>query len=349
MSRPDAGEVFLPREEYSLPPEDPISMRHRICRPAVFPLLGALSLCILLAGEELAQPAKGPGGFKAEKLEDCVVVKTPRGAEALRYQTKKPAGSKLSVESAAYFHPLTTPGGITLTDVAPDDHKHHRGVFLGWVEMHGRKHADFWGWGEKAPKEKRQILTTGVSDLTANGTGASFRVQNEWLADGEVMVHENLGVSFHAVEEAHVLDLTYTLEAASNVTLAQWAFSGFCVRGRKDGEVEAEGPRGLARYLDPKHEDPRSDWPSARWYAFTYKLQDGKTASVAVIDHPLNPPSLWHNHRELRMLNPCIVAPGRILLPAGKPLVLRYRVVAADGPASRQLLSALAEDWSAAK
>jgi hypothetical protein len=72
-------------------------------------------------------------------------------------------------------------------------------------------------------------------------------------------------------------------------------------------------------------------------------------AGVAVIDHPKNPPSLWHNHRGVRMLNPCIVAPGEVELKAGKPLVLRYRVVAHDGPTPRELMDRLAKEWAEAK
>ena len=65
----------------------------------------------------------------------------------LQYNVKKPADSKLSVESACYFHPFSTPSGAVITDVAPADHKHHRGIFLAWYDMKGKKDGDFWGWG----------------------------------------------------------------------------------------------------------------------------------------------------------------------------------------------------------
>ena len=68
-----------------------------------------------------------------------------------------------------------------------------------------------------------------------------------------------------------------------------------------------------------------------------------------MIDHPKNPPSLWHNHRGVRMLNPCIVAPGEVQLKAGEPLVLRYRVVAHDGQTPREVLDRLAKEWAEVK
>ena len=96
---------------------------------------------------------------------------------------------------------------------------------------------------------------------------------------------------------------------------------------------------------NPSHVKPESDWPAAPWYGYTLRLDDGKVAGVAVIDHPQNPRSFWHNHRDVRMLNPCIVAPAAVKLNANEPLVLRYRVVAHDGETPASELGRLAEAW----
>src|SRR2546422_9879576 len=90
------------------------------------------------------------------KSDDVIYVKSGT-RQILGYQLRKPAESKLAVESACYFHPLATPSGAVLTDVAPADHKHHRGIFLAWFDMHGKKDADFWGWGQFAPVKDRVI------------------------------------------------------------------------------------------------------------------------------------------------------------------------------------------------
>ena len=88
-------------------------------------------------------------------------VMSPKRQPIVTYWYERPEDSKLPVESGCYFHPLHTPKGVVVTDVAPPDHPHHRGVFLGWVEMHGKKDADFWGWGEHAPVKGRQIVNKG--------------------------------------------------------------------------------------------------------------------------------------------------------------------------------------------
>jgi hypothetical protein len=148
---------------------------------------------------------------------------------------------------------------------------------------------------------------------------------------------------------ANVLDLHYTLTPSADTTLSQWAFSGFCVRTRKDARLAAIGPKGEVKLPNPSHLNPKSDWPAKRWYAYALQLKDGGEIGVAVIDHPQNPPSLWHNHRDIRMLNPSIVAPAAVKLSAGKPLVLRYRVVAYDGQTRPDELDRLAGEFAEIK
>jgi hypothetical protein len=252
------------------------------------------------------------------------------------------------VEGACYFHPVMTPAGVVVTDVAPKDHPHHRGIFLAWVEMHGKKDADFWGWGEHAPTKGRKIVPGPTSGTNASSNGASFGVRNDWLAEGEPLIHEQLSAAVRPepAAKAYVIDLTYTLTPTADLTLSRWAFSGFCVRARGDGKVTAYSPAGEAKLPNPSHVKPESDWPAAPWYGYTLKFDDGKVAGVAVIDHPKNPPSLWHNHRDIRMLNPCIVAPAEVKLKGGDPLVLRYRVVAHDGETPVKELDRLAGEWA---
>ncbi len=304
-----------------------------------------LMLAVLAAFASVA-----PAHAQLAIVRDDHMISVRRGeTELLRYWLTKPPGTALSVESASFFHPLATPSGIPVTEVGPADHKHHRGIFLGWVEMHGRKDADFWGWGAHAPVTNRVIVATKDGTVrSANGV-VSYSVENEWRADGEAMIVEKLDAQLTARPEANWLDLHYALTPTQDITLARWAFSGFCVRTRRDGKLTAFSPKGEVRLPNPVHTNPDSDWPAERWYAVRLALAEGQTIGVAVIDHPANPPTLWHNHRDTFMLNPCIVAPKALELKQGKTLHLRYRVVAFDGepPASR--LNRLAQEFAKSK
>jgi hypothetical protein len=239
-----------------------------------------------------------------------------------------------------------TPGGVVVTDFAPSDHRHHRGLFLGWVEMHGVKDADFWGWGEHAPIKNRRIVTRPIFDVDTYNPNASFVAVSDWLAEETVLLEENLQATTQATEEANTVDLVYTLIPTGDMTLARWAFSGFCLRVRKDAELVFHSPLGVVTLPNPSHLKPESDWPDTPWYACTLKLKDGKTVGAAVLSHPSNPPTLWHNHRDVRMINPCIVAPGEVHLHKGKAFRLRYRLVTFDGDVPPKLLDKSAKEFA---
>jgi hypothetical protein len=73
------------------------------------------------------------------------------------------------------------------------------------------------------------------------------------------------------------------------------------------------------------------------------QLDSGETVGTAVIHHPDNPPSTWHNLKPVAMVNPCIAASAAVARKAGEPLRLRYRLVIHDGPAPTDLPNQLAE------
>ena len=293
---------------------------------------------VLLLFLILANAAAAENLLVVERGSSALHFKNPAGVVAASYNLS-PAHPGLPVKSGGYFHPFKTPAGLVLTEVAPADHPHHRGIFLGWVEMHGKKDADFWGWGQHAPTKDRIIIP-------ANENTSGFPTTNKWMAEGEVLIWERLDASMKAVTNAHLLTLAYALTPVDDIELARWAFSGFCVRTRKDGQITAYDSDGEVKHANPKHTEPQTDWPDRKWYAYKLEFEDGKTGGVAVINHPANPPTLWHNHRDVRMLNPCIVAPASLKLQKGKTLTLRYRVLAFDGAVPSQLLDRLATKWS---
>jgi hypothetical protein len=161
-----------------------------------------------------------------------------------------------------------------------------------------------------------------------------------------VLLKEELRAMLSRKDGVNVLDLVYQLKPDADITLPRRAFSGFCLRARKDGKATVEGPDGEVKLAAPHHMKPESDWPAQPWYGFQITLPDGVQVGGAVIDHPKNPPSLWHNPVAIRMLNPCVMASQDVVIKAADPLVLRYRVVAWDGATPRELVTSLAKDWT---
>jgi hypothetical protein len=301
---------------------------------------GALSL--LLGALEASA---GGGAFTLAQTAPGLELKTPDGRVVLQYMTRKPADSKLTANSTCCFYPVFTPSGTRVIDFAPDDHPHHRGIFLAWHDISGGPGGDFWGWGKFAPTEGRAIVNKDVRLKEADSKRAVIEVENEWRAGDAVLVQERLTAVVSEMKGAYLIDLHYELTPRRNLTLGQSAFSGFCVKSRKqDGKFS--GPGGPVTLAKPHHLKPESDWPAEAWYDYSFSLEGGGSAGVAVIDHAGNPETTWHNVLPIAMINPCIVAPAAVELEAGEPLALRYRLVIHDGAPPQQVIADAARGFA---
>jgi hypothetical protein len=294
---------------------------------------------------------------------DGFEVTTQDGRVVFDYVTKRPTNIGLTSPSGSYFHPVETPSGETVTNVAPDDHRHHRGIFLGFLssefhtpadESQGSAQppgglfdihrADFWAWGFFAPRENRVIQNRDVRLLHADSKHAELEIQNDWLVEGKKMLEETDRVNVSEHDGVYVIDLAYRLAPLYDYIIWQTAFGGFAVQGMKYGDWYYSAPWGRVKFPDPYYSNPESDWPSEPWYDYTVRLNsDGKTVGVAVLDHPLNPPTRWHN--TVWLLNPCISSYRPVTIHPSAPLILRYRVVVHDGPPPTKLLQELSEQW----
>jgi hypothetical protein len=319
-------------------------------------LLG-LAAAVALGGGAMGGGAMG-GGMQNDAVEGvlrkgAVEFMLEDGTPVLRYLFGEvPEGERRpAVESTFYTHPLRTPSGQVMTDVAPDDHKHHRGVFLAWVQVEGERAGDWWGWGAKAPKDGRDLLNHSVLLPQTGEEAGAVQVVNAWRAEGTAVLEERLSIRPRRTVEGNVVDYVYRFAApsAKPVTIAASPFGGFCYRGGPAGKLVAVGPQGEVSLPNSAHDRAETNWPASRWYGFTYLREDGGASGVAVIDHPENPPTTWHGVRSIHMLNPSITAAGPVTVTREKPLVLRYRVVAHDGPAQPAALERLAAEFSRVK
>lgn len=274
-----------------------------------------------------------------------MVLRTPAGQTMFRYLAVRPEGTPLTANSVCCLYPVKTPGGEDVVEFAPVDHPHHRGVFLAWHAIEGKIPADFWGWGEFAPTKDRVIVNRGLQARAVEGQPPVLEVRNDWVAQGTTLIEETTTIRARQTQGVHVIDFDFRLLPRSDLTLRQTAFGGFCVKSRKDGKAVYTSPQGQVTLPPPHHLKPETDWPAAAWYDYTIALDSGPTIGAAVVDHPGNPPSAWHNLQPIAMINPCIVAPGPVALEAGQMLRLRYRLVTHDGPAPVDVLNQLAEEF----
>ncbi len=329
-------------------------------------MLMTVVLCAVLAGcgGSLGSVVKGEGFYSLAPDKHGVILKAPNGKTVFRYMTKKPKKTNLAANSVCCFHPLNTPAGERVTDLAPGDHHHHRGVFLAWHTMtftekadfsvfgptgptHGWNisRADFWGWGEFAPTQGRVIKNRKVDLVKTDAQEAVVEIHNDWTINSRVVMTEKTTAKVREQDGVYIIDLDYALTPQLDLTLDHTAFGGFCVRARNDGDSCYATAEGKVSLSDPHYSVPGLNWPAKKWYDYTIKLQNGKTIGVGTIDHSDNPASTWHNPRYVWMVNPCIVAAGPVQVSKGKTLRLRYRLVVHDGPTPVELLNRLSAPW----
>jgi Family of unknown function (DUF6807) len=277
-------------------------------------------------------------------------LKDPNGRVVLGYLTARPAGVPLEGNSACCIHPFNTVGGECATDIAPADHRDHRGIFFAWHDTSFTRggetlKGDFWGWGRFAPIENRVIVNRDLRLSRSDASSAEVAVQNDWMIDKQAVMKESTTIGVSDKGGARTLDLTFRFTSDYHVTLNRMAFTGLCFRCRKDGEYFYSDAKGEVKLPDSKPTAPETDWPAQSWYSHTVKHPDGKTVASAVVDHPGNPPSLWHGVRLVSFLNPCIAAPAPVKIPAGKTLTLRYLAVTQDGEFGPGVLDKIAAGW----
>ena len=194
---------------------------------------------------------------------------------------------------------------------------------------------DFWGWGKFAPTEGRVIVNKDVRLARADATSAEIAVDNDWVIGNQTVMREATTIRAGEDQGARVLDLTYRFTSDYDVKLNRMAFTGVCFRCRKEGPYTFADSKGRSRCRIPTRRNRRSDWPARDWYSHTSRSPAARLVASALIDHPSNPPSLWHGARLVSFLNPASRHRRRDI-PAGRTLTLRYRAVAHEAGSPRE-------------
>jgi len=228
----------------------------------------------------VAAPFQPQGrSFTLEAAPNGKILKDPAGRVVLAYLTSKPDG--LAGNSACCIHPLNTLGGERVTDLAPPDHKDHRGLFFAWHNVEFKKgdeilKGDFWGWGRFAPIENRVIVNKDVRLVRSDPRRAELIVENDWTIDQHPVMHESSTIGVSEERSARVLDLSYRFTSDYDVTVNQMAFTGACFRCRKEGPYTFFDSNGEVKLPDSTATNPASDWPARPWYSHQVTLPGGK-------------------------------------------------------------------------
>lgn len=282
------------------------------------------------------------------------------GKRALVYRTEKtalpPDRPDLTplFQRGGYIHPAITPGGRIVTDDYPVDHRHHHGVWFAWTstQFEGRK-PDFWNMGDAKGTVEFEELDRVWSGPVYAGFQSRHRQVDLTAPEPKTALNEAWSLEIYAIGQSasqphFVFDLTITCACAgeSVLKLPKYRYGGIGFRG-----PAAWNGKGNLTFLNSEGTTDRSKGDNAqtvgRW-AHLGGLINGAAAGVAILGHPGNPgaPQPQRIHPTEPFFNFAPQQAGDFDIAPGKPMILRYRFVLADGAPDVALLNRLWNDYA---
>ena len=267
--------------------------------------------------------------------------------------------------AGCYVHPLHGLRGEILTDNAPADHFHHRGVFWTWphVEVHepDGKVSEYDLWTSNGAL--KQYFVRWI-DKTISEQAAVFEVENGWFIgkpqDGKKIMTERVKITVHRTQNvenvpSRSVDFEFLLQPTDKPISLRGSegksYGGLTVRFKPNvaaGQKEARRseinkitvPTGIA-------EEDLPETPLA-WADYTSLFSDEKQPSGAAIfiprTHPDFPPT-WLTRYYGAL---CVGWPGvegQTFQP-GEKIELRYRIWIHDGEVTLPQIEKAYEEYN---
>lgn len=242
-----------------------------------------------------------------------------------------------------YLFPVRGPGtGLSLTTETGDPWPHHRSVFFGCDVVNG---VDFWS----AETKPGRILSRGPKLLDTGKESFTLEDECDWTkTGGEVLMRDRRLVSIRELPGLVLIDWDIEWTAAVEIRIPKNNHSLFAIRAAHfltpaggGNLVNAEGASGeKATFAKP-----------SRWCGFHGRasIAGAPIEGLALFDHPGNPWGLapWFT-RDYGFASPTPMnfLKEPMVIPEGKTLKLRYRVVAHAGTPAEAGLDALHAEWA---
>lgn len=264
------------------------------------------------------------------------------GLEVLRYQAAplaNPVGNEKfpadKFQASHFIHPLKTPSGFVITEIQPEDHLHHFGVWWPWkMIQNGDRALITW----ELQREEGFVRSTGAKKAGNRIIAEAEHV--DLLADDgpEVLLHETATITVsdtidHPAKGYYVdISIEQTPAVDRNVIVTQYRYSGFTVRGTLFWDAENSS---LLTSHDMDSEN--GNGTRARWVRFQGAKPAGGSAGFVMMSHPGNhnhPEQIriWDNGQPFINFNP-VMSESWVLRP-GNRYTRNYRLFVYDGEVS---------------
>jgi putative membrane-bound dehydrogenase-like protein len=238
-----------------------------------------------------------------------------------------------------FLHPIAAPDGKgVLTELSPSHHPHQTGLYWGITRINGRDYfhnrgADYW----------RRIA---VRPITPGGDEVNWATTYELLgADGAAVLRETQTWSMRESGGRYSLELTWTAEALTDITVGEYDYGGLFLRMPWRAGLPAEVVNSN------RQRDARADKQRAIWLDAGVQV-DGRTdlAHVTIFDHPSNNgyPLPWRVDKQFGV-GPTRATLGEWKIAQGKSATFRHGFMIYGGTLSEDEITAAWKNYSGAQ
>ncbi|MEO0510449.1 MAG: PmoA family protein [Verrucomicrobiota bacterium] len=209
-----------------------------------------------------------------------------------RSETPDPA--PVYLKRSGNIHPIWSPDGQILTEIFPQSHSHHLGIWGAWVKTRYKGESyDFWNLKKDDEEELIQFEAFEWIDKDG-GSAVGFKANHIYLieSDGESqkVMRESLTVQVSVIQEKYLID--YKLEQEwlmeEPLTLLQHRYGGPIAwrypSNWKDSSVLVVSPDGKEQRSDQK---TGVDATNARWLK-VHGSENDTMAGFLIMSHPDN-------------------------------------------------------------
>jgi len=268
-----------------------------------------------------------------------------------------------------FCYPLLGPGGLPMTRNYPmqspegeeHDHLHHRSFWFAHGLVNGLNF-----WTEQAPfgLQVHQRFTA----VESGADSGVIKSTNNWVAsDGRVVCTDDRVLRIYArPDNERVFDFEITLHAGEQpLVLGDTKEGTLGIRIAESMRLtkpvpkgSKKGPPGDGHIINSEGDRDAAAWGKrAEWVDYVGPVA-GKTAGIAIFDHPANPhhPPWWHA-RDYGLLAANPVGQhdfenlpnheaGNLVIPARQSVTFRYRIYLHEGDATQACVAERFHDYA---
>lgn len=313
-------------------------------------------LFFLLSTAALALPASAQ--FQAADKDGRIEIRD-QGKLVFGWQhgpLKDPKGGEIFAASA-FIHPLTTPSGFVLTDIQPDDHLHHYGVWWPWklVQFEGKKYIT---WEMQQKQGRHDALEAGIRSTERDKVQLLAQNQTKILpAGGDYVpvISEGAPMSFTRLgADAYLLDIQISQDAIRKpVTIPKYRYSGFSWRGPASWTA-----KNSTMLTSGGHHRDNANHQPADWVMVSGETPTGKATMLIMSDASVSAGKaellrVWgssqHHGNPFVNFNPVVKQDLELNTESRAVSLRNYRLIMADRALDSQDADQYWEEWTGEK